>query len=38
MLVQIPLITLDYSIATIGSGIILVFLAVLAEFGLSEKG
>ena len=36
-LVQIPLITLNYSLAAIGSGIMLVALVILAEFALPEK-
>ena len=36
-LVLIPLITLDYSVAAIGSGIMIVALIVLAEFVLPEK-
>ncbi|MEM8928565.1 MAG: hypothetical protein AAGC45_10205 [Bacteroidota bacterium] len=36
-LVYISSITLDYSLAAIGSGIMVVALLVLAEFALPEK-
>ena len=37
LILNIPLVSLDYSVATIGGGIMIVAFIVLAEFVLPEK-
>lgn len=36
-LITIPLVSLDYSVTAIGTGVMLVALVVLAEFAVPEK-